>query len=166
MRTPEETVRTVAAGVCRLMRGGLTAAEEAAQFDELAACYAERTNVRHPLNPLGDTPLRSRAALREHFSAGPGRPTGVLRYDVVDDHVHTTADPEVVIFEFRYAGVIDGRTFTIPCIFVVRVRDGEIVESRDYVDHVAGARAFGRLPALAAALTTAESSDPPGPARS
>lgn len=166
MRTPEETVRTVAAGVCRLMRGGLTAAEEAVQFDELAACYAERTDVRHPLNPLGDTPLRSRAALREHFSAGPGRPTGVLRYDVVDDHVHTTADPEVVIFEFRYAGVIDGRSFTIPCIFVVRVRDGEIVESRDYVDHVAGARAFGRLPALATALTTAESSDPPGPARS
>ncbi|MDG4821367.1 nuclear transport factor 2 family protein [Asanoa sp. WMMD1127] len=153
MRTPEETVRTVAAGVCRIMRGGLTTAEEVAQFDELAACYAEHTDVRHPLNPLGDTPLRSRAALREHFSAGT-RPTGVQRYDVVDDHVHTTADPEVVIFEFRYAGMVDGRPFTMPCIFVVRVCDGEIVESRDYVDHVAGARAFGRLPALAAALTT------------
>ncbi|HEY0002920.1 MAG TPA: hypothetical protein VGB74_20870 [Actinoplanes sp.] len=36
---------------------------------------------------------------------------------------------------------------------MVRVRDGEIVESRDYVDHVAGARAFGRLPTLVAALT-------------
>jgi ketosteroid isomerase-like protein len=165
MRTPEETVRTVAAGVCRLMRGGLTTAEEAAQFDELAACYAERTDVRHPLNPLGDTPLRSRAALREHFSAG-SPPTGVQRYDVVDDHVHTTADPEVVIFEFRYAGVVDGRAFTMPCIFVVRVRDGEIVESRDYVDHVAAARAFGRLPALAAALTTGQSSDRSGAARS
>ncbi|MEV4539760.1 nuclear transport factor 2 family protein [Asanoa sp. NPDC049518] len=161
MRTPEETVRTVAAGVCRLMRGGLTSAEEAAQFDELAACYAEHTDVRHPLNPFGDNPLRSRAALREHFSGGAA-PTGVERYDVVDDHVHTTADPEVVIFEFRYAGVIDSRTFSIPCIFVVRVRDGEIVESRDYVDHVAGARAFGRLPALAAALTTSESPDHQG----
>ncbi len=153
MRTPEETVRTVANGVCRLMRGGLTEAEEAAQFDKLAACYAEHTDVRHPLNPLGDTPLRSRAALREHFSAGSG-PTGVQRYDIVDEHVHTTADPEVVIFEFQYAGVIDDRTFTMPCIFVARVRDGEIVESRDYVDHVAGARAFGRLPALAAVLAT------------
>ena len=156
MRTPEETVRAVAAGVCRLMRGGLTAAEEVAQFDELAACYAERTDVRHPLHPLGDTPLRSRTAVREHFSAG-GHPTGVKRYDVVDDHVYATPDPEVVIFEFRYAGVVHARAFTLPCIFVVRVRDGEIVESRDYVDHVAGARAFGRLPALAAALTTAES---------
>lgn len=152
MRTPEETVRAVAAGVCRLMRGGLTAAEEAAQIDELAACYAEHTDVRHPLKPLGDTPLRSRAAVREHFAAG-GPPAGVQRYDVVDDHVYATSDPEVVIFEFRYAGVIDGRAFTMPCIFVVRVRDGEIVESRDYVDHVAAARAFGGLPALAAALT-------------
>ncbi|WP_433077819.1 nuclear transport factor 2 family protein [Dactylosporangium sp. CA-052675] len=143
------------------MRGGLTAAQEAAQFDELAACYAERTDVRHPLNPLGDKPLRSRAALREHFSAG-ARPSGVQRYDVVDDHVYTTADPEVVIFEFRYAGVINDRTFTMPCIFVVRVRDGEIVESRDYVDHVAGARAFGRLAALSAALTTGEASGRPG----
>jgi ketosteroid isomerase-like protein len=152
MRTPEETARAVAAGVCRLMRGGLTAAEEAAQIDELAACYAERTDVRHPLNPLGDTPLRSRAAVREHFAAG-GRPAGVERYDVVADHVHATADPALVIFEFQYAGVIGGRAFTLPCIFVIRVRDGEIVESRDYADHVAGARAFGRLPALAAALT-------------
>ena len=155
MRTPEETVRTVAAGVCRLMRGGLTAAEEAAQFDELAACYAEHTDVRHPLNPLGDNPLRSRAALREHFSGGAGRPTGVQRYDVVDDHVHTTADPEVVIFEFRYAGVIDGRTFSIPCIFVVRVRDGEIVESRDYVDHLAFALARDTLDDLLARLRPA-----------
>jgi ketosteroid isomerase-like protein len=144
------------------MRGGLTAAEEAAQFDELAACYAEQTDVRHPLNPFGDNPLRSRAALREHFSGGAGRPAGVQRYDVVDDHVYTTADPEVVIFEFRYAGAIDGRTFSVPCIFVVRVRDGEIVESRDYVDHVAAARAFGRLPVLAAALATGESPGPSG----
>jgi len=155
MRTPEETVRAVAAGVCRLMRGGLTAAEEAAQIDELAACYAEHTDVRHPFNPVGDTPLSSRAGVREHFGAG-SRPTGVERYDVVADHVYPTPDPEVVIFEFQYAGVIDGRTFTLPCIFVVRVRDGEIIESRDYVDHVAGARAFGRLPALAAALTASQ----------
>ena len=151
MRTPEETVRAVAAGVCRLMRGGLTAAEEAAQIDELASCYAERTDVRHPFNPVGDTPLSSRARVREHFGAG-GRPTGVESYDVVDDHVYRTPDPEVVIFEFSYVGSADGRPFTVPCIFVTRVRDGVIVESRDYADHVGMARAFGRLDHLAAAL--------------
>ncbi|MFF5171178.1 nuclear transport factor 2 family protein [Micromonospora sp. NPDC000089] len=153
MRTPEETVRAVAAGVCRLMRGGLTAAQEAAQIDELAGCYAERTDVRHPFNPLGDTPLRTRAEVRAHFAAG-GPPSDVERYDVVDDHVYATTDPEVVIFEFRYAGVMGGDAFALPCVFVVRVRDGEIVESRDYVDHVAGARAFGHLPALVAALSS------------
>jgi len=152
MRTPENTVRAVAAGVCRLMRGGLTAEEEAAHIDKLAACYAEQTNVRHPLNPFGDKPLLSRAAVREHFAAG-GPPANVERCDVIDDHVFVTPDPEVVIFEFCYTGVIDDRAFTIPCIFVVRVRNGEIVESRDYVDHVGGARTFGRLSALAAALT-------------
>jgi uncharacterized protein len=151
MRTPEETVRAVARGVCRLVRGGLNADEEAAQIEELAACYAEHTDVRHPFNPVGDRPLSSRDAVRKHFGGG-GPPAGVERYEVVDDHVHQTPDPEVVIFEFQYAGVVDGQAFAIPCIFVVRVRDGEIVESRDYVHHVASARAFGRLPALVAAL--------------
>ncbi|MEU8660909.1 nuclear transport factor 2 family protein [Actinoplanes philippinensis] len=157
MRTPEETVRAVAAGVCRLIRGGLTAAEEEQQLDDLAACYAEHTDVRHPFSPLGDVPLDSREAVRRHFAAG-GRPVGVERYDVVDDHVFTTADPEQVIFEFRYAGVVEGQAVTVPCIFVVRVRQGEIVESRDYVHHLASARAFGRLPALTAALSTAQAS--------
>jgi ketosteroid isomerase-like protein len=153
MRTPEETVRAVTTGVCRLMRGGLTASEETAQIDDLAACYAEHTDVRHPLNPYGDTPLRTRAEVREHFGAG-GPPSDVDRYEVIDDHVYPTPDPEVVIYEFRYAGAVAGRAFTLPCIFVVRVRDGEIVESRDYTDHVGGARAFGHLPALLAALAT------------
>ncbi|WP_223839922.1 nuclear transport factor 2-like protein [Saccharopolyspora pogona] len=29
------------------------------------------------------------------------------------------------------------REFAVPCVFVLRVRDGQIVESRDYVDHFA-----------------------------
>ena len=35
---------------------------------------------------------------------------------------------------------------------MLRVRDGEIVESRDYADHVTVMRVLGRLDALAAAL--------------
>jgi hypothetical protein len=76
-----------AAGVCRLMRGGLSAREENTQIDELAAFYAERTDVRHPFNPFGDSPLRTRAAVREHFAAG-GPPANVERYDVIDDHFY------------------------------------------------------------------------------
>lgn len=38
-------------------------------------------------------------------------------------------------------------------VFVVRVRDGLIIESRDYADHIGMARAFGQLGSLARALT-------------
>jgi ketosteroid isomerase-like protein len=38
------------------------------------------------------------------------------------------------------------------CIFVVRVVAGLIVESRDYIDHLASARAYGVLPEVLARL--------------
>ena len=67
--------------------------------------------------------------------------------------MHATGDPEVVVVEFAYAGSAGGREFTIPCIFVLRVRGGQIVQSRDYGDHIGLARAFGRLEQLTSALT-------------
>lgn len=149
---PAEVVRAVAAGVSRLITGKLTEQQTQAQLDHLASLYAEHTNVRHPFAPLGDAPLRTRAELRRHFADGPARTQGVERFEPVG-HVHQTADPEVVIFEFSYVGSANGRPFTLPCIFVTRVRDGVIVESRDYADHVSMARTFGRLDDLASALT-------------
>jgi ketosteroid isomerase-like protein len=67
--------------------------------------------------------------------------------------VHETADPEVVIGEFAYVGRVlaTGARFTVHNVFVLRVRDGLIVESRDYADHLAFAAATGRLPSLTAA---------------
>jgi ketosteroid isomerase-like protein len=153
MLSPEDVVRAVANGVSRLVAGRLTPSEREAQLDELAAFYAERTDVRHPFAPLGDTPLRSRAELRAHFASAGELTAGVERFEPVGTTVHTTGDPEVVIVEFAYAGTAGGRDFTLPNIFVVRVRDGQIVESRDYAHHVALARAFGRLDELAGALT-------------
>lgn len=58
----------------------------------------------------------------------------------------------MVVFEFSYHGSANGRSFAVPCIFVTRGRDGVIVESRDYVDHVSLARDFGGLTNLATAL--------------
>jgi ketosteroid isomerase-like protein len=150
---PAEVVRAVAAGVSRLVAGDLDQHERNAQLDALAARYAKRTDVQHPFAPLGDVPLRTRDELREHFAAGPGQAQGVESFEVVGTLVHKTTDPEVVIVEFRYAGTANGRPFDLPCIFVVRVRDGVIIESRDYAHHVAFARAFGQLGDLAAALT-------------
>ena len=53
------------------------------------------------------------------------------------------------------AGRTDARTgqeYALPAIFVMRVRNGEIVSSRDYHDVIASARARGQLGALFAAI--------------
>jgi uncharacterized protein len=63
--------------------------------------------------------------------------------------VHETTDPEVVVGEFEYRCTSPATSdFSIPCIFVVRVRDSEIVESRDYIDPLARPRAYGRVAEL------------------
>ena len=144
MRTPEETFHALLDGACRLQNG------DHDQVDHLAALYAEETDVRHPMAPLGDTPLLSREALRQHFAtAGQA---GMAGFRVEDVRVHHTADPEVVIGEFTYRG---DAGWAAPCVIVFRVRDGLIVESRDYIDHLALARATNTLDALCTRLTNA-----------
>jgi uncharacterized protein len=132
--TPREVFERLVAGVT----GG--------RWDELPGLYAEDAVVTHPFDPAGE-PLAGRAALRRHFAAAAGAGLTLTARDVV---VHETADPEVVVGEFAYEGVVTatGRSFTVPNVFVLRVRDGLIVESRDYADHVAFAAATGRLAAL------------------
>ncbi|MGF7234371.1 MAG: nuclear transport factor 2 family protein [Frankia sp.] len=150
---PGDVVRAVVAGVSRLVAGDLAPDDRERQLDALAGLYAERTDVRHPLAPLGDHPMRTRAELREHFAGASGQMAGVQWFEPTNVVVHRTADPELIIFEFAYAGTVDGTRFSVPCIFVVRVRDGLIVESRDYADHIGTARALGQLGSLARALT-------------
>lgn len=134
--TPREVFERLVTGVA----GG--------RWDELPGLYAEDAVVVHPFaHPR--TPLTGRDALREHFAAGARMG---LELAVRDAVVHETADPEVVVGEFAYEGrvVATGRRFRLPNVFVLRVRDGLIVESRDYADHVAFAAATGGLGALAA----------------
>ena len=145
--TPRDVVHRLLDGVVRLIGG------DTGQVDTLADLYAAHTRVDHPMAPLGIPVLRTREDVRRHFAAGTGfRPDDVRVEDLV---VHQTADPEVVVAEFAYAGSADGRTFRVPCVFVVRVRDGRIVASRDYVDHLAMARATGQLPDLLRRLAAA-----------
>jgi uncharacterized protein len=121
------------------------------RFEELPGLYAEVTDVRHPMATPEAEPLRSRAALTEHFTVPPG--ASVPKRRVVDIVVHQTADPEVVVAEFGYEfSTPDGGVTKVPCIFVMRVRDGQIVESRDYIDPVRAARARGGIDDLIAAL--------------
>jgi ketosteroid isomerase-like protein len=154
---PADVVCAVLAGVGRLIAGGLDEKAREEQLDGLVALYAEETDVCHPFDPFGGEQLRTRPQLRRHFAGGPTRATGVERFAPVDVRMHETDDPEVVVAEFRYEGVVNDRAFSVPCIFVARVRGGVIVESRDYGDHVGFARAFGRIDALAAALAGSSS---------
>jgi uncharacterized protein len=121
------------------------------RWDELPGLYAEDAVVTHPFDRSAG-PLAGREALRRHFAAAAGMDLELTARDVV---VHETTDPEVVIGEFAYEGRITttGRAFTVRNVFVLRVRDGLIIESRDYADHLAFAAATGRLDALAAVRT-------------
>lgn len=122
------------------------------RWAELPDLYAEQTHVLHPFDPLRAPALRTREELRAHFT--PTEASARLRRRPANITIHETADPEVIVAEFEYQGVNTdtGEEFRQPGIFVLRVRDGEIVESRDYFDHLSTARVRGQLGALVEAV--------------
>lgn len=146
-RSASQTVRELVDRVTQLRNG------DASQVEPLASLYAIDAHVTHPFHPEhADLATVGRDALRAHFAAMPQAGVSVSS-SVEDWKLHTTADPEVVIAEFVYRGRIGGRPLNTRCIFVVRVVDGLIVESRDYIDHLASARAYGVLPDVLARMT-------------
>jgi ketosteroid isomerase-like protein len=104
----------------------------------------------------GLTRLEGREAVRAHFAAAAG---GLLRVQVSNLVVHDTGDPEVVIAEFDYEGQVTmtGRSFRVANIQVLRVRNGQIVSSCDYHNHLALAAALGQLHELASSLARQDS---------
>jgi ketosteroid isomerase-like protein len=141
--TPREVFLKLVHGVC----------DE--RWADVVDLYAEQTDVSHPFHPLGAPPLLSREALREHFAGGPQPYQGpTLRRQPTRINVHETTDPEVIVAEFQYEGTVveTGEPFTIPAVFVMRVRDGKIVESRDYLDHLRSAAARDMLPGVLEAV--------------
>jgi ketosteroid isomerase-like protein len=145
VRTPEDVFYALVDGVRELNAG------DGAAADRLAELYAPDTDVRHPMAPLGDTPLRGREALRHHFASRPPGNAARAGMHAEDVRIHHTTDPEVIVAEFTYRG---DAQWSVPCVFVLRVRDGLIVESRDYIAHVEFARIAGTLAPLLEQLTT------------
>jgi 4-carboxymuconolactone decarboxylase len=121
----------------------------AGKWDELHDLYSEDTVVRHPFARDASALLEGREALREHFAHFAESGTMLIPRDLV---IHQTTDPEVVIGEFVYdgnGGIQDG-PFEMAACFVWRVRDGLIVDCRDYLDRprptgASGGRAQSRL---------------------
>ena len=140
--TPQEVFRQVIDGITSRRYAGLP------------DLYAERTHVRHPLSPYGDKPLLSRDDLREHFGGGAARAAAAVEFIAEDVTVHQTTDPEVIVAEWTYRGteLETGTEFAAPCIIVMKVHDGHIVWSRDYIDHITMARARGQLDSVVAAI--------------
>ena len=121
------------------------------RWNDLADLYAEDAVVEQPFSPTPPRRLEGREAIRAHFATAA---QGPLRLEAGNVVVHDTADPEVVIAEFDYDGRVatTGHTFRVANIQILKVRDGRIVASRDYHDHLALAAAVGRLQALAASI--------------
>lgn len=122
-------------------------------FHELPYLYGEVTDVRHPMATPESEPLTTRRALQEHFAVPPEARESLPKRRVTDVVVHETADPEVIVAEFAYEFTSpDDSTSKVPCIFVMRVRDGQIIESRDYIDSIRTYTARGDLDLLIASL--------------
>jgi ketosteroid isomerase-like protein len=106
-----------------------------------ADCFAEDGVLVLPFAPPS-MPRRTqgraaiRALLEPRYRAG--RASGRhIEYTGVT--IHDTTDPEVIVVEFEAIGKnADGAiVYQLPFILVIRVRDGEIVEQRDYFDSLA-----------------------------
>jgi ketosteroid isomerase-like protein len=122
------------------------------EWEGLDELYAEDTVVEHPFALPAPTRIEGRAAIRAHFANVAAAP---LKLRVLNMVVHATTDPEVVIAEWDYEVQVttSGRSSRVSNIQISRVRDGRIVESRDYHNHAAMAGLMGRLPQLVDALT-------------
>ncbi len=123
---------------------------------DMANCYADQVVIEMPF-ASGLAPERletTREEIRQRFAAG----AAARRYTGLRDvRVHETADPDVLVIEYALDGtrVGDGEQFTMTFVMVLTFRDGLIAHSRDYTNPIAGARALGRLPELAAVLSQA-----------
>lgn len=107
------------------------------RWDDLADLYAEDAHVEIVFEPVS---LHGRETLRERFKSASGLPLTLRTRNVV---VHETADPEVIIAEFDYEASGGDRTETLSNVQVLRVRNGLIVQTRDYHDHAGLAKVMG-----------------------
>jgi ketosteroid isomerase-like protein len=121
-------------------------------WQDLHELYCEQAVVEHPFALPAPTRIEGHEAIRKHFANFAAAP---LKLQIRNMLVRQTTDPEVIVAEWDYDGLVTttGRVFRVSNIQVSRVRHGKIVESRDYHNHALMANVMGRLPVLVAALT-------------
>ncbi|MEW9554378.1 nuclear transport factor 2 family protein [Nonomuraea sp. NPDC050783] len=99
--------------------------------DELAGLYAE--DGRHEFPFGGLAPLAGREAVRAGYRAMWGA-SPFQAEEVRRVALHHTRDPEVVIVEQVTRVRAGERSIAVPGLLVLRIRNGEIVHTRDYMD--------------------------------
>ncbi|TQF02210.1 nuclear transport factor 2 family protein [Kitasatospora acidiphila] len=126
------------------LHAGITSGE----FAGLADLYAEDAVVEIVFEPLAPRRIEGQAAIRERF--------GMVRENVPftltgkNQVIRETDDPEVIVAEYDYEVYQKSTdtTFEVSNIQVLRVRDGLIVHSRDFHDHLGFIKARGGLSEL------------------
>jgi uncharacterized protein len=125
------------------------------RWQALHQLYAHDTLVEYPFALPAPARLEGREAVQRYFTAVSRMPLKLQARNIV---VHETSDPEVIIAEWDYDGLVTttNRSFQVSNIQVSRIRGGQITVSRDYHNHLVLADVLGRLPTLLAALAKTE----------
>ncbi|EFC85095.1 nuclear transport factor 2 family protein [Parafrankia sp. EUN1f] len=114
----------------------------AMNIEALLALMAPDGHIEWPYHPTGaPARLNGRDEIRAYVASAAKAP---IRWDdFVGLVMHETADPEVVIVEYEANGTVTttGATYRQRIIAVFRVRNGQIVSYRDYLNPLALAEA-------------------------
>ncbi|MER6144878.1 nuclear transport factor 2 family protein [Streptomyces sparsogenes] len=151
---PENTAATPAPAGSREIVERFHRAMLAKSADDLADLYAVDARHEFPfLFPGLPACFHGREEIRAGYRAMWGA-TPVEAETIRDVVVHETAEDGTVVVEQTVVGTVatTGRSVAVPGILVLRIRDGLIVHTRDYMDGLGVATATDRLPDLVAAL--------------
>ncbi|MEV1167003.1 nuclear transport factor 2 family protein [Nonomuraea sp. NPDC049784] len=99
--------------------------------DELADLYAEDGLHEFPFGGLA--PYKGREEIRAGYHAMWGGATFEAQ-EVRRVALYQTTDPEVVVVEQNVFAVAAGHQITVPGLLVLRIRNGQIIHTRDYMD--------------------------------
>ncbi|MEU7839167.1 MULTISPECIES: nuclear transport factor 2 family protein [unclassified Nonomuraea] len=105
--------------------------------DELADLYAEDGLHEFPFGGL--PPFEGREEIRAGYTMMWGAMKALVK-EIRDVTIRQTTDPEVIVAEQETVVTVADQELTVPGLLILRVRDGLIVHTRDYMDTSAVAR--------------------------
>lgn len=108
--------------------------------DALADLYAEDGLHEFPFGGLA--PYQGRERIRDGYRASWGTSPAEVQ-EIRNVLIHHSTDPEVLVVEQETVVKVGDRSITVPGLLILRIRDGLIIHTRDYMDAtaIAGVRA-------------------------